>query len=239
MKKLLLLLASSFLLAGCAQAQPSTSDKGTESSEPTSSESSSESSSSSSSSSSSGEGGEVTYSVNTSDAAWKSTFSGGTGFVDAGTTDNSGNRARLVTYLDDGHDLISSIATTGAVDSLKYGTLSELTALCLGGGSKSGTLSFTFSHTVTKIRLQCESYWKTYNTYPGDPYDGKSYDLVSCAKLTIGSQDNTLDLSTTQEAGPKTGELALTASGTTAKIDTANDDHGRVMIKSIEFTFLS
>lgn len=230
--KLLLLLSSSFLLAGCTLGQKVASNANNESGN---------SSQNSESTSEEQLGEEKTYTITTNDDTWKSEFSGGTGFVDSGTTNNSANRERLVSYVGGSDNIATAVTCTGAIDSLNYGHLSSDqktnidVGLAIGGGSKIGTLKIDFAKTIKSISVYAIRYYKYYKTYTGDPYNGQSIDSNSVLLLSGGSQTSTLDLTETELESVHNIEYSVSNKSFT--LANQSDDHGRVIIDKIEITY--
>ena len=221
--KSLLLLSASLLLVGCKN---SPSEGNSQSSGDTQSESSS----------SSEEAKTLhTLSLSTYGDSWKGEFSAGTGF---GGDYNAANNERLVSYLGGPDAFIDSIVIPDTVTSLAYGDHSNEVALALGGGTAYGTMNFTFNVDVDVIRLSVESYYKTYDTYEGDPLNGLSLDTNSALALISGTNEDLIDLKTTQEEGKKTENITFNlANKRSLSLQNMSNNKGRVMIKSIYFEY--
>lgn len=181
--KLLLLLSSSFLLAGCTLGQKDASNANNESGN---------SSQNSESTSEEQLGEEKTVEIEMNGNDWSADFHAGAGFADTGTTDNSSNRELLLEYLNQDADIFEAISTTGSVNSTAWGTLKAATSFTLGSGSNDGGISFTFKKTIKCVTLNLESYWQTYDS--GTGYSGCYYDLISEFEFNVGSKTTGVDL---------------------------------------------
>ena len=179
----------------------------------------------------------------TNNDSWKGAFSGGSGFVDAlPTTDNSKNRERLVTYFNKDFNFVGSFTCEGAITSLNYGEMDPEdnkknlgVGLAIGGGSKIGTMTISFSQKPSKVTVYGLAYYKKYKTYPGDPYNGLSKDTDSELILKSGEATSSVDLRGTDPLEIKTVETNI--SGDKLVIQNASDDKGRVIIDKIVFSF--
>lgn len=220
--KSLLLLSASLLLVGCKN---SPSESVPQSSGDTSSESSSE------------HDDRVlhTFGISTYGSSFEAEFTKRTGF---GGDTNTENRNKLTSYLGGPDTFIDSIGIPDTVTALDYGDHSTEVALALGGGTAYGTMNFTFNCDVDVIRLSVESYYKTYDTYPGDPLNGLSLDTNSALALISGTNEDLIDLETTQEEGKKTASVTFNlANKRSLSLQNMSDNKGRVMIKSIYFEY--
>ena len=150
---------------------------------------------------------------------------------------NSTVAGKLKTYINE-HSEANFVASAetdanGTVQIQEYDctTRGKFRMLQLGSGSKTGTLTFTFSKTVKSIKIKCENFNRNWvNGQTGEP--GSTEDTLS--KLYVNADSNEIDLTATK-GNPNKKEVTVDVNSTTLKLYTKTAGNARVFVEAITF----
>lgn len=236
MKKILLVLACSLLLAGCAHDSSSEGDGNQKDSTP-----------SGNNGQDSGDGSGQQGGNENEDVLTKTiTFTDGS-FI--GQLDQPSTRTNFVTYINGTDNLLSSVSLVGKSESkeMDFQILDEAGTKVtekhvmwwMGSASATGKLTMDFNCDVTGIKLTIQAYHKPCVNTWDEPEPFLVPNADKSAKLYIDSADNVKDLSFTTETTPEIVDFSKTYQTPTKQIIIGNlDIQQRVFIHSMEITYL-
>lgn len=241
--RLLLVVATAFLLVGCNESQPeenkeeiSTSESGSTSEESITSQDS-QSSEASSSDESSEEiiQGNKTLSV---------TFLNNTAFPKGGLP-NSDHAAFIEAFNGESNLLASFTNTQNNLVQISNNTSDDCyinSTLQLGSRSGAGEIAFTFNYPVTRVTLEVQAYWTAFS-YTGQPL---TYNVDENANICVDNDNNYIDLKNNGGAEPEKVIRSFDFNNATQvklydvmDCDSLPDKQGqRVYIHSMEITYV-
>lgn len=147
---------------------------------------------------------------------------------------------RLATYM-------NSLVTTPFVESITN-TKTQIanniptsgnSVLIIGAAESVGSLSITFTNTIKKVSITAQTYHKPYTqTWVNPPVEVSNVDDSSALRIAGKGSDpvQLLDLAPAEDQ-PVEKSLDINLNHNKLTLSSANEDHGRVFIKSLTFVY--
>lgn len=111
--------------------------------------------------------------------------------------------------------------------------------LIIGSAESLGSLSITFTNTIKKVSITAQTYHKPYTqTWVNPPVEVSNVDSHSALSITGSGSDpvQLLDLAPVEDQ-PVEKSVEITLNHNKLTLSSANEDHGRVFIKSLTFVY--
>ena len=242
MKKILLVLACSLLLVGCANDSSKEGDGNQKENTP------GENGGNQGQTPSGEGGGDGQQGGNENEDVLKKTIT----FLDGtfiGQLDQPSTRSNFVTYVNGTDDLLSSVSLVGKSESkeIDFQKLDDTGAKVtekhvvwwMGSAKTTGELTMNFNCDVTGIKLTIQAYHKPFvNTWDeAEPF--VNFNADKSAKLYIDTTDNVKDLSFTSDVTPDIVDFTKSYQTPTKQITIGNlEMEQRVFIHSMEISYL-
>ena len=147
---------------------------------------------------------------------------------------------RLATYM-------NSLVTTPFVESITN-TKTQIanniptsgnSVLIIGAAESVGSLSITFTNTIKKVSITAQTYHKPYTqTWVNPPVEVSNVDDSSALRIAGKGSDpvQLLDLAPVEDQ-PVEKSVDINLNHNKLTLSSANEDHGRVFIKSLTFVY--